>query len=343
MLYCVIMFWILKHYIWLEQPKTGWLVAQSTCFSTTQELTGQGAKHKVFVDTDNLTDLTRLFTVVSNEVDAKLLVLSSCFCCFSHGKSAIQYHLRESIGHIHITIYIFIDLVLFGSDIFSSKSKGYVGHCWHIISAHAEMVPGWNYDCESEQCANGDSGIGRLWAAKTLLLRYAFGPCEYFWFGQLWNQHRGLEGHHKLAENGEVLSLGGLQSVSFAVNCGRAKGSETSTQSCSRLDRLDRLGLFDSVRSFKHRGYGNCLYFSSYDLSADHAYSTNSTESRGERREAASNYSQAWCKWCNFLFAGLYAPLLFIPSKWPTGYFKRTAWTAECCQSLAARILNCPV
>jgi hypothetical protein len=98
-------------------------VAQSTCFSTTQELTGQGAKHKVFVDTDNLTDLTRLFTVVSNEVDAKLLVLSSCFCCFSHGKSAIQYHLRESIGHIHITIYIFIDLVLFGSDIFSSKSK----------------------------------------------------------------------------------------------------------------------------------------------------------------------------------------------------------------------------
>ena len=90
-------------------------------FVPTQELQGQGAKHKVFVDTDNLTDLTRLFTVVSNEVDAKLLVLSSCFCCLSHGKSAIQYHLRESIGHIHI--YIFIDSVLFGSDIFSSKSK----------------------------------------------------------------------------------------------------------------------------------------------------------------------------------------------------------------------------
>ena len=99
------MFWILKHYIWLEQPKTVWLVAQSTCFSTTQELTGQGAKHKVFVDTDNLTDLTRLFTVVSNEVDAKLLVLSSCFCCLSHGKSAIQYHLQESIGHIFTYIY----------------------------------------------------------------------------------------------------------------------------------------------------------------------------------------------------------------------------------------------
>lgn len=118
-------------------------MAQSTCFSTTQELTGQGAKHKVFVDTDNLTDLTRLFTVVSNEVDAKLLVLSSCFCCFSHGKSAIQYHLRESIGHIHITIYIYIYRLGFvWKRYFFKQIQGYVGHCWHIISAHAEMVPG---------------------------------------------------------------------------------------------------------------------------------------------------------------------------------------------------------
>eukprot|EP00435_Cladocopium_sp_Y103_P026252 s1980_g6.t1 len=38
------------------------------------ELTGQGANHKVFVDTDNLTDLTRLFTVVSNEVDMLVVV-----------------------------------------------------------------------------------------------------------------------------------------------------------------------------------------------------------------------------------------------------------------------------
>lgn len=41
------------------------------------ELQGQGAKHKVFVDTDNLTDLTRLFTVVSNEVDMLVVVGTS--------------------------------------------------------------------------------------------------------------------------------------------------------------------------------------------------------------------------------------------------------------------------
>lgn len=93
---------------WNSQKQVDWWPFFNMFFVPTQELQGQGAKHKVFVDTDNLTDLTRLFTVVSNEVDAKLLVLSSCFCCLSHGKSAIQYHLRESIGHIHIIIYIYL-------------------------------------------------------------------------------------------------------------------------------------------------------------------------------------------------------------------------------------------
>ena len=74
----------LRRYICLNLIGTVMLFGVLKHVETTQELTGQGANHKVFMDTDNLTDLTRLFAVVSSEVDT-LVGFKHFFLFFSHG------------------------------------------------------------------------------------------------------------------------------------------------------------------------------------------------------------------------------------------------------------------
>ena len=115
----------LRRYICLNLIGTVMLFGVLKHVETTQELTGQGANHKVFMDTDNLTDLTRLFAVVSSEVDT-LVGFKHLFFVFFPWLFNGQRHTCSFLGW----------------HFFLKQIQGYVGRCWHIISAHAEMVPG---------------------------------------------------------------------------------------------------------------------------------------------------------------------------------------------------------